>query len=174
MKADFSIRVGKKSDLDLLPDLENRADQAYADLPGFAPMLERPGLTIEQCHNLPTSAQIWMAERSEPVGFVFTRDIDDLAYLGQICVVPEAQRKGIGTALMNAAIAKARADGKPGIVLATYSDVVFNGPYYAKHGFKNLIHKDMGNELLALSIEDKKEWGCFSPRVIMGRFFSDD
>lgn len=161
-------------DLRLLPDLEERADRAYAKISRFAAMFEREGLTIEQCHNLPESSQIWIACTDQPVGFVFTRNIDNVTYLGQISVVPELQGHGIGTALMNIAIHKAQADGKPGIVLATYANVVFNGPYYAKHGFK-VINKDkMGPELLQLAIDDEKEWSCFSPRIIMGRFFSNE
>ena len=60
MKNKCVIRVATKADLDLLPDLEDRADQAYKNMPRFAPMFEREGLTIEQCHNLPPSSQVWL------------------------------------------------------------------------------------------------------------------
>jgi GNAT superfamily N-acetyltransferase len=173
-KLKFSIRVGTKADLNLLPDLENRTDQTYAQIPRFAAMFEREGLTVEQCHNLPHSSQIWMAHTDQPVGFAITRDIDDLTYLDQLSVVLEAQGREIGSALINIACEKAYVDGKRGIVLATFADVEFNGPLYAKRGFSTLSQEEMGPQLRNLAIEDEKEWGCFSPRVIMGRFFSDE
>ncbi len=169
---DFKIRPYEKADLELLPDMENRADQIYGSLPRFAPMLEMEGLTLEQGHDLPTSTQIWVAETDGPVGFVFTRDIDDLTYFGQLSVVPEAQNRGIGSALLKVAVEAAKNDNKRGLALITYADIPWNAPYYAKHGFRALERHEMGAELLALAQEDEKEWALFSPRLVMGRFFS--
>lgn len=76
--------------------------------------------------------------------------------------------------LADEAINKARNDDKPGIVLATYSNVIFNGPYYTEHGFKKLNSHEFGPNLHQLALDDEKKWGHFSSRVIMARFFSDE
>jgi GNAT superfamily N-acetyltransferase len=167
----FTIREATKTDLDLLPDLEKRSDETFRAMPRFEPMLAMEGLSLEECHNLPPSTQIWIAETHKPVGFVYTCDIDDLTYFGQLSVVPEAQNRGIGSALLNVAVQKAREENKPGLVLTTFRDVAFNAPFYARRGFIELATLHMGPELTALAKEDEKQWGAFSPRVVMGRFF---
>ena len=170
----FSIRPASQADLDLLPQLERLSDESFRPMARFAPMLAQEGLTHEECHNLPPSSQVWIAQTDKPVGFVFTRDIDYFTYFGQLSVIPEAQNKGIGSALLNVAVEHCRAQGKPGLVLATFKDVSFNAPYYARRSFVPLSTGQMGPELRALARKDEKEWGRFSPRVIMGRFFSDE
>jgi len=134
-------------------------------------MLEMDGLTPEQCRNLPASTKIWIADTDCPVGFACTWDIDDLSYLAQISVVPENQGSGIGGALLKTAMKHSRDEGKPAIVLTAYQDIPWNAPFYARHGFEVLLDTNMGPKLLELAKRDEKEWGCFSPRVVMGHFF---
>ena len=72
---------------------------------------------------------------SPPVGFVHVLVIDGHAHLEQLSVLPEHQRRGIGAALIRAAMDEARAQGFDRLSLCTYRDVPWNGPFYAASGF---------------------------------------
>lgn len=74
-------------------------------------------------------------EGSPPVGFVHVLEIDGHAHLEQISVRPEHQGRGVGTALVRAAMEQARAQGFDQLSLCTYRDVPWNGPYYRALGF---------------------------------------
>lgn len=77
------------------------------------------------------------------VGFVHVVEIDDEAHLEQVSVHPDHVRRGLGTALVRAAMHRARAAGHHRLSLCTYRDVPFNGPFYAALGFTQV------HELLA-------------------------
>jgi GNAT superfamily N-acetyltransferase len=66
---------------------------------------------------------------------VHVLDLDGNAHLEQISVRPESQRRGIGAALVLAAMAEARRQGHDRMTLCTYRDVPWNGPFYAGLGF---------------------------------------
>lgn len=168
---DFSIREATEADLNTLPMIEGMADRLYDTLPGFEAMVEMPNLSPDGYRALPKTTKIWLAENSQPLGFVYSFDMDDDAYIGQLSVIPEAARRGIGRALIATAAASAKAEGKRGLVLTTYRDVSWNGPFYEKLGFTELQTSEMGPALLAHAEADAAQWARFSPRVVMGHFF---
>lgn len=168
---DFSIRRATEADLNTLPMIEDKADRLYDTLPGFEAMAEMPNLSPDGYRALPETTKIWLAENSQPLGFIYSFDMDDDAYIGQLSVIPEAARRGIGRALIATAAKSAKAAGKRGLVLTTYRDVLWNGPFYEKLGFAELQTPQMGAELLAHAAVDAAQWARFSPRVVMGRFF---
>lgn len=168
---EFSIRRIKEADFGVLPLIEEEADRLYESLPGFAAMAEEPNLSPDGYRALPKSTKVWLAETIQPVGFIYSFDMDDLAYIGQLSVVPEAARRGIGKALVEIVATTAKAEGKRGVVLTTYRDVAWNGSFYAKLGFLELAAPVMGPALLAHAGADAARWSRFSERAVMGRFF---
>jgi ribosomal protein S18 acetylase RimI-like enzyme len=56
--------------------------------------------------------------------------------IGQLAVHASFQRRGVGSALMDRAIATAMDDGESTIVLNTQSDVAWNQPWYETFGFQ--------------------------------------
>ncbi len=70
-----------------------------------------------------------------PVGFVHVLEIEGEWHLEQVAVRPEEGRRGIGTALVLAAMEEARWRGADRLSLCTYRDVAWNGPFYARLGF---------------------------------------
>lgn len=69
------------------------------------------------------------------VGFAHVVLIDGEAHLEQVSVHPDHARRGTGTALVRAAMDRARSEGHDRLSLCTYRDVPFNGPFYAGLGF---------------------------------------
>lgn len=85
-----------------------------------------------------------------PNGFaLMSRHSPDL-YLDQISVDPAHGRRGIGANLLGLVIARADALKLRGVVLSTFRDLAWNGPFYARHGFVELAREDMKKWMLEL------------------------
>ena len=70
-----------------------------------------------------------------PVGFAHVALLGGHPHLDQLSVHPEAGRRGIGTALVEAACDRLAARGYGQLTLTTYADLPWNAPYYARLGF---------------------------------------
>lgn len=75
-------------------------------------------------------------------GFAVLGLMDGEPYLAELDVHPDLQRQGIGRLLMNAAEGWAREKGGPSLLLATFNDVPWNGPFYERLGFKRVPFED--------------------------------
>ncbi len=82
------------------------------------------------------------------LGFAVLERVDDGVHLEQLSVHPSAGRRGLGSALLEAAVRTAREAGAARLTLTTYADVPWNRPWYAARGFAEVT--DPGPELAAL------------------------
>ncbi|MCR4267492.1 GNAT family N-acetyltransferase [Nitratireductor sp. ZSWI3] len=73
-----------------------------------------------------------------PVGFAIAGPVGAFLHLKELSVDPAHGRRGLGAALLAAAIAESRALRFAGVSLSTFRDVPFNAPFYARHGFVEL------------------------------------
>jgi N-acetylglutamate synthase-like GNAT family acetyltransferase len=79
---------------------------------------------------------LFLAEREgRLVGCVFLRPKPDALYIGKLAVRPNLQGGGIGTALVAAARAEARALGLPALELRTRIELTENHAAFARMGF---------------------------------------
>ena len=72
------------------------------------------------------------------VGFAHLTFPDGFAHLEQLDVLATHHRRGIGSALVRAAMEEARWTGHDRLSLCTYRDLPWNGPFYARLGFREL------------------------------------
>jgi GNAT superfamily N-acetyltransferase len=73
------------------------------------------------------------------VGYIVGRQQDaTTAYLEQIDVLESHGQRGIGAALVAKFCGAAAAGGANTIVLSTFRDIPWNGPFYAKLGFEEI------------------------------------
>ena len=90
-----------------------------------------------------------------PAGFVMTSVREGNLYLDQISVDPGHGRKGIGGALIARVMAEAKDRGLKRVVLSTFRDLPWNGPFYRRHGFRELPRKKMEKWMIEIeSIQD--------------------
>jgi GNAT superfamily N-acetyltransferase len=127
----FVVRPADPDDLVQLPPVEAAADTLFAplgitDLPSPAGVAER--------------AAAWrVLVVGRPVeGFAVLERIDGAVHLEQLAVHPAAGRQGRGAALLAAAVAEAGAAGADRLTLLTYAGIPWNGPWYARHGWREL------------------------------------
>ena len=74
----------------------------------------------------------------DPVGFALTSVREGVLYLDQVSVHPDHGRKGIGAALVDRVVADARDRKLGSVVLSTFRELPWNGPFYKKLGFKEI------------------------------------
>ena len=154
-----SVREASELDLGYLPEIEAKADAVFAQI----------GLT-----NLPapaTKAELKVARAilvagDPPIGYARIEEIDGLAHLEQLSVLPEQSGKGVGRQLLEEVCVWAAKRNYPAVTLSTFRDIKWNAPFYANHGFK--IIDELTPGLLALR-KHEAELGLhdIGPRVIM-------
>jgi len=84
--------------------------------------------------------QVWVACRDDglPVGMVIASVREEAVYIEEIDVRPAHGRRGLRARLLSRACAWAQAQGYTALTLSTCRDVPWNGPFYRKHGFRDL------------------------------------
>lgn len=123
---DDSVRPATAQDLAILPDIDARAETLFRvggyQLPRFeAAVPETPAALL-----------VW---GRPPVGYVRVDRVDDLAHVQELAVIPGQMRRGIGSALLEAACDWARENGLAAVTLTTFVDVPWNAPFYRARGF---------------------------------------
>ncbi len=102
-----------------MPEL---ADAPIADAEAVAAFARDGRLLIAECDG-------------EAAGFVRFEPRDGYLYIDEIDVRPRFGGRGVGAGLMVAAEWWAAEHALPGLTLATFRDVPWNGPWYARFGF---------------------------------------
>lgn len=126
-----SIRPADDSDLAALPEIDRRAETLFRVAGMDLPEIPFP---VDELHE---SRAVFVAGRP-PVAFVQVDEVDGVAHVQEIAVLPSHMRQGLGSALLDAACAWARSAGYPAITLTTYAEVPWNAPFYAARGFVGL------------------------------------
>jgi ribosomal protein S18 acetylase RimI-like enzyme len=122
------VRPARADELPLLAEIASRAETLFT-----VAGLQLPRIVFP-VDKLPDSKAVFVQGRP-PVGFVRVEEVDGLAHIEELAVLPSHMRRGIGSALLEAACAWADGAGYPAITLITYADVAWNGPFYAARGF---------------------------------------
>ena len=156
-----TVRPATTADLPQLPGIERTADEIFADV-GITGLPPAAGLD-----ELRAAAAVLVAG-DPPVGFARIDLVAGEAYLGQLSVHPTAMRCGTGTALLAAAADWARDHGHPTLALATFRDVPWNAPFYARHGYVEVEPDTPGLRQVA-EHERMLRLERFGPRVLMRR-----
>jgi GNAT superfamily N-acetyltransferase len=78
-----------------------------------------------------------------PVAYLLAELVDGNGHVEQVSVHPDHAGKRIGRALIEHAAEWARAQGAPVLTLTTFTEVVWNGPYYEKLGFRLLPEAEL-------------------------------
>jgi GNAT superfamily N-acetyltransferase len=120
--------MASDDDLMVLPALEAASDTAFEAI-GITGL--PPAGTVDELRR----AAAVMVVGEPPVGFARLEVVDGQAHLEQLAVHPDHARRGLGTALVEAAVEWARGRGFASMTLTTFRDVAWNGPFYERLGF---------------------------------------
>jgi GNAT superfamily N-acetyltransferase len=140
------IRSAKQSELADLVVLEVEAGQLFrtVDLPlvaGNVPDQE----ALRRSHG---RGLVWVAEHHGKVaGYIVAAAVDGNAHIEQVSVAPAYARQGVGRRLISHVEEWGRCNDRPATTLTTFRDVPWNGPYYEKLGYRELLAVEIGSEL---------------------------
>ncbi|WP_328863200.1 GNAT family N-acetyltransferase [Streptomyces sp. NBC_00306] len=131
------IRLARATELTQLQDVERAAGKCFADI-GMAAIAEDepPSLTVLGSYAQDGRAWVWAEDDDLPVAYLIAELVDGNGHVEQVSVHPDHAGRRIGKALIEHAGAWATAQGAPALTLTTFTEVVWNGPYYEKLGFR--------------------------------------
>lgn len=156
------VRHALPRDLELLPAVEVAGDRIFQSVG----LHEIPEVRTTAADLAGAAAVLVVGDPA--VGFARLERVDGQAHLEQLSVHPDASRRGIGAALLEAAADWAARDGHERLTLSTFADVPWNAPFYARHGFTEVT--ELGPALRALrDTERRLGLDDMGRRVVMSR-----
>jgi ribosomal protein S18 acetylase RimI-like enzyme len=140
----ISVRPARPVEFQVLNEIERIADRRYAAV-GLEIVLGMPQAALARLHE----GAVWVATdiNDVPIGFLLAGTVDSFSYIDQISVLPAHGRKGIGSALMATALARAQTTPARAIILSTYRAVPWNQPFYQGHGFVEMPESEWTEEI---------------------------
>lgn len=150
--------------------IEDAAGRAFADI-GMREIAEDDLPTFDTLAGYRSAGRAWTAldDEAHPVAFVLVDVVDGNAHIEQVSVHPGAAGRRIGSALIDHAGAWAHERGMPALTLTTFTDVPWNGPYYARLGFRVIPEADLRPGLRAIRDEEIRRGLDRWPRTAMIR-----
>ncbi len=142
MPPGYSIRLMHSGEEERLLQIDIEATVLFATVEDrkIAGLARCPPATLEQFAEILNGCLVHVVTdiRGQPCGFVAADTLDDNVYIRQLSVVPQATRKGLGSALLQTVIADGRKQGLSKCMLSTFRNVAFNDAFYRTQGFVEL------------------------------------
>jgi GNAT superfamily N-acetyltransferase len=100
---------------------------------------------------------VWVADDAgELIGFAAAQAYFDALHLWELAVRHDRQGRGAGRALVEAAATEARRLGLPAVTLTTFRDIPWNGPLYARLGFREIGPAELNGRLTAVLMRERR------------------
>ena len=106
-------------------------------------------------------------QADHPIGFAIVHVLDQSVHLHELDVHPHHARQGLGRHLIAAIADWARARGLTALTLTTFADVPWNGPYYARLGFRTLDVTTLSSALQAVRQDEAAAGLPMAQRICM-------
>ena len=166
----FRIERARLAQADDLRGIERAAQELFRGHPAW-PSYAAASMDAAALVEAISAGHVWVAldEGDRAVGFVGVAVEDGEAAIAEIDVLPSHGRRGIGAALLEHACAWAAESGYPSMVLGTLSDVPWNAPFYARHGFAAIDPQQYTPALLEHHAHDRERGFPMHLRVYMRR-----
>jgi GNAT superfamily N-acetyltransferase len=156
----ITLRAATAADGPALQDVEIRAGAQFRDV-GMGEIADHDPASVEELASYAAAGRSWVAvdgadgtggsDGAGPVvGYVIVDVVDGCAHVEQVSVVPSAQGRGVGRALLDRVRAWAVESGCPALTLTTFTEVAWNRPLYEHLGFRVLAEPEIGPELRAV------------------------
>ena len=155
------VRVAEQADLAELASIDERAEAIFR-VAGH----DLPRLPFDE--DALADARLVLVVDEPAVGFAWVDEVDGVAHLRELAVLPGAMRRGHGGRLLEAACVWAAEQGYPAMTLTTFADIAWNAPFYAARGF---VPDDAPGPQLAARRAHEREVGldAVGRRVVMRR-----
>lgn len=144
MTRDVQLREATADDISSLAEVERSAAALFESAADLAWTSGADNVLPVEVHRRALDAGLlWVAEAHGDaprsiVGFLTALPFERDAYIKELDVHADWQRRGIGTRLLGTLVDRARVRGLRAVTLTTFVDVPWNAPYYASLGFETL------------------------------------
>ena len=169
MSDTYEVALARPQDLRLIPSIELAAAQL---LRGHAPETVLNEVTSDRVlSDAQRDGRLWVALAGDtPVGFAHVELFEPNAiHLDELDVHPHHGRRGLGTRLVRAVCAWAQARGDLSVTLATFREVPWNMPFYARLGFEEIPRAELSPALRSV-VEDEARRGLDPARRLVMRW----
>jgi len=164
----YRIRPARRRELALLPAIERAAGRRFREFLELAGVPEdaTPPEELTAAH---ARGHVWVAAApgGELAGFAYGTELDGAFHLEELDVLPEHGRRGVGTALVRAVCRAAAAAGCGAVTLTTFSNVPWNGPWYARLGFRPVPRTELSPGLARAFRDEGRRGLPIDLRVVM-------
>ena len=163
-----AIRLARAADATAIVDLEDQASSVYRDIQGYAWVDELPPMTVHEVIQAIGDDGVWVAEHeNQIVGAVVCWWHDDDCHLRELNVHSEHAGRGLGRRLVETVVASARAKSCARVVLTTFVEIPFNGPWYERLGFVAVDPDELDGWIADERAEEAREGLDRKPRQAM-------
>ena len=133
------IRPARPEELARVRQIEDEAGEMFNGS-GLIDEDRDESFPLDELIQLIEVGQVWVArdEDGAAVGMVIASVRESAVYVEELDVLPAYGRRGLGAQLLEHACDWARRQGCASVTLSTFRDVAWNGPFYRKHGFRDL------------------------------------
>lgn len=144
----YAIRRAEPRDLPRLPEIEKAAASLFYET-AYAYLAEGDlvSQTVDLAHEL-----VWLVvdQADQPLGFAIVHQIDLGMHLHELDIDPRYGRRGLGRLLIETIAEWSKQAGASALTLSTFREIAWNGPYYARLGFRPLDNDELSPDLLAI------------------------
>jgi GNAT superfamily N-acetyltransferase len=168
---DYEVRLARKIDLAVMPEIERAAAQR------FQPYLEWLEISADVLEGLTTPLfllraqaddRLWVAMvNHKPVGFIVAKFLSGGCFIVELDVHPDYGRLGMGSALVRACCQGARLRGFDQILLTTFRKIPWNIPFYQRLGFEILPAEQWSPEIEAIVSHEARYGFAPQKRAVM-------
>ncbi len=158
MSGDWSLRLARPEDAELMPAIERSASALFSDDPDLAELDLTEGRSPEQFQRLIRKGHCLVSHVGEDLaGFLVTEPFGRELHIWEMDVDRRFQKRGIGAGLVRACQVDARVSSFKALTLTTFRDIPWNAPFYARMGFQEVAALDAHPRLsgeLANEVDD--------------------
>jgi GNAT superfamily N-acetyltransferase len=134
MTDSYAIRVARPDDLAALPIIERAAAAVFRTTP-YAHLADDDLVSADEVDLAHEYVWVVVDGADRPIAFAIVHLLSESVHLHELDVHPDYARQGLGRLI--ATIAD-WARGATALTLTTFDDMPWNGPYYARLGFRTL------------------------------------
>jgi GNAT superfamily N-acetyltransferase len=166
----YRIRLAHPEEVPRLRAIEDAAGTIFSGL-GLIDEALDVSFPLDDLARLVAMGQVWVAclEGGLPVGMVVASVQEEAVYVEEMDVLPEHGRRGLGGRLLACVCTWAREQGHAAVTLSTFRDVPWNGPFYRKHGFRDLEPAEWTPGMRAIREREAQHGLAVEARVFMRR-----
>jgi GNAT superfamily N-acetyltransferase len=166
----YRIRSARPDEVARLREIEDEAGMLFSGL-GLIDEALDASFPVDDLARLVGLGQVWVGclDDDLPVGMVIASVRDGAVYVEEMDVLPGHGRRGLGGRLLEFVCGWAKAQGHAAVTLSTFREVPWNGPFYRKHGFRDLQPAEWTPNMRAIREREAQHGLRVEARVFMRR-----